>query len=466
MTDGRVHQAEREAADLRQYARNIMVDFTQMKSFSDDPLILTEGKGCRVRDVDGQWYWDGLAGTFCMSLGHGNERVVEAGSRQLARLAMAAPTLATSDRSLELTKILLDLLPERYTHLKWSGGGSEAIEVAIKMARQYEKQAGDPRKYKILSHYRAYHGVTGQALAATGWPHIRNPYEPLPGGFVHLHTPDSYRPPFNVPADEVGPTYARLVEETVLLEGPETIAALITEPILMSAGVVVPPRQYLPQLREICDRYGILLIFDEIITGFGRTGELFASQLFGAWPDILVLGKGISGGYAPLSATVVTEQIASAFWGEDDANVHYQGGHTYAGNPFACAIGIAAIAETLERGLVANARARGLQALDRLRTLQERVPSIGDVRGEGLLLGLEFVRDRDTKERFASSERIGIRIRDAARQRGLLVRTSHWMAVIAPPLTITEAELGEVLDRFEDAVIEVLDSAAVPAGVR
>ena len=270
---------------------------------------------------------------------------------------------------------LLGLLPSKFTHLKWGSSGSEAVEAAMKMARQYHRQAGDPRKYKVLSHYRAYHGATGLALAAGGWRAHRTPYEPLPAGFVHLHTPDPYRPPFSVDESEIGATYARLAEEVIELEGPETIAALITEPILTSAGIIIPPADYLPALRGLCDKYDILLIFDEIITGFGRVGRLFASELSSTWPDILVLGKGITGGYAPLSATVITERMADAFWGPP--GVEFAAGHTYAGNPFACAVGLAALQETLERGLVANSAERGDEALARLHALEKRVPAIG-----------------------------------------------------------------------------------------
>jgi adenosylmethionine-8-amino-7-oxononanoate aminotransferase len=436
-----------------------MIDFTQMKSFSEDPLILTEGDGIRVRDVEGRWYIDGLSGTFCLSLGHGNARIVEAATKQLSRLALAAPTMATSDRSLELARELLGLLPPQYTTLKWGSGGSEAIEAAIKMARQFHRQAGDPRKYKVLSHYRGYHGVTGQALAASGWRASKSPYEPLATGFVHLHTPDPYRPPFDVDPAEVAATYVRLVEEVIELEGPETIAALITEPILMTAGVVIPPHGYLPALRALCDRHDILLVFDEIITGFGRIGHLFASELFSTWPDILVLGKGLTAGYAALSATVITDRLAQAFWGSP--GLEFAAGHTYAGNPVACAVGLAALEELRERELVTNAAARGEQALDRLRSLQARVPGIGDVRGQGLLLGLEFVRDPDTKDRFPAAENVGISVREAARRRGLLLRASHWMAVLAPPLTTTAAELDEMLDILGEALTEVLSPLAV-----
>ena len=442
-----------------------MIDFTQMQAFSEDPLVLTEGDGIRVRDVDGRWYIDGLSGTFCMSLGHGNARVVEAASNQLSRLALAAPTIATSDRSLELAQELLALLPSRYTTLKWGSGGSEAIEAAIKMARQFHRQAGDPRKYKVLSHYRGYHGVTGHALAASGWRASKSPYEPLAAGFVHLHTPDPYRPPFEVDPEEVAGTYVRLVEQVIELEGPETIAALVTEPILMTAGVVIPPHGYLPALRELCDRHDIVLIFDEIITGFGRTGHLFASELFSTWPDILVFGKGLTGGYVALSATVLTDRLAQAFWGAPGQE--FAAGHTYAGNPVACAAGLAALAELRERDLVVNAATRGEQGLRRLQSFQARVPGIGDVRGQGLLFGVEFVRDSGTKEQFPAAENVGVKVREAARRKGLLLRASHWMAVLAPPLTITAEELDELLEIFEGAVTEVVGPlVATPQPVR
>lgn len=291
-----------------------MVDFVQMKEFAADPLILAEGEGVRVRDVDGRTYYDGLSGTFCLSLGHGNEELAAAGAAQLSRLALAAPTMATSDRSLELAKRLLELLPSQFTHLKWGCSGSDSVEAAIKMGRQYHRQLGDPRKYKTISHYRAYHGVTGQALAASGWPWARAPYEPLAAGFLHVHAPDAYRPPFDTDPAEIGRTYARLVEDVIVHEAPETISSFITEPILMSGGVIVPPRDYLPRIRELCDAHDIVLIFDEMITGFGRTGKPFGADLFETWPDILVLGKGMTGGYAALSAAVMTERLAEAFW--------------------------------------------------------------------------------------------------------------------------------------------------------
>jgi adenosylmethionine-8-amino-7-oxononanoate aminotransferase len=450
--------ADRDALDL---AGNIMVDFMPMKAFADHPLILAEGYGVRVRDVHGKEYLDGISGTFCLSLGHGNEALIQAATRQIGRLAMAAPTLAANDRSLEAAKLLLSILPPQFTNLKWGGGGSEANEQAIKMARQYHKQAGNPRKFKVLSHYRGFHGVTGFALAATGWPHMKAQYEPMPGGFVHLHTPDPLRPPFPATPEQAGEIYARLVEETINLEGPETIAAFISEPVLMSAGVVVPPVNYMHKLRELCDRYDIILILDEIITGFGRIGRLFAAEHFGIWPDIMVLGKGISGAYAPLSATVITERLANAFWG--DAPVHFQAGHTFAGNPVSCAVGIAAMTEITHKRLWENSYALGLRARERLTAMKSRYPEIGLVRGEGLLFGVEFVRDARTRERFSADTAFGIRVRDRAIARGLLSRASHWMLALAPPLTTTEAELDDMLDILDASIADVLASKDIRA---
>ncbi len=445
---------------MKELARHVMIDFLPMKEFADDPLVLTEGRGIYVTDVDGRRYIDGLSGTFCVNLGHGNRRLAEAASRQIERLALACPTLGTSDRALELVKLLLDISPPQYTTVKLLSGGSEVTEAAIKMARQYHKQTGRGTKYKVLSHYRAYHGATGHALAAGGWPGWRVPYEPLPGGFIHLHTPDPYRAPFPGGPADVGATFARLLEEVVALEGPDTIAAFITEPIMTSAGVVVPPRDYLPRVREICDRHDIVLIFDEIITGFGRTGKLFAAEHWGAWPDIFCLGKGMSGGYAPLSANLLTTRIGQTFWGSAVEQVQFHAGHTYGGNPVASAVGLAAIRQILDEGIVENARARGVQAIARLRALQARRPVIGDVRGEGLLIGVEFVRDPASRERFPAEVNFGIRVREAARRRGLLLRASHWMVALAPPLTITAAEVDEMLDILEASLEEVLGAAA------
>ena len=299
---------------MKELARHIMVDFLPMKEFAENPLILTEGQGIHVIDVDGRRFIDGLSGTFCVNLGHGNKRLAEAASRQIARLALAAPTLGTSDRALELVKLLLEITPPQYTTVKFFSGGSEVTEAAIKMARQYHKQAG--HGHEVQDHL-ALPRLPRRA-PATPWPPAagragacRTSRFP-PGSSTSTPRIRTARRSPAAPST-LGATYARLLEEVIQLEGPETIAAFIAEPIMLSAGVEVPPRDYLPRLRELCDRYDILLIYDEIITGFGRTGKLFAAEHWNAWPDILCVGKGISGGYAPLSANLLTTKIGQVF---------------------------------------------------------------------------------------------------------------------------------------------------------
>jgi adenosylmethionine-8-amino-7-oxononanoate aminotransferase len=455
MTDTAERMSERS---MREMARHLIVDFLPMKSFAENPLIFSEGKGIYVTTVDGRRFIDGLSGAFAVNLGYGNSKLAEAAAEQARRLPLAFPTLATSDRALELAKLVLDITPPQYTTVKFMSGGSEVTEAAIRMARQYHKQTGSPGKFKVLSHYKSYHGATGYALAAGGWPSWRVPYEPLPGGFVHLHPPATYQAPVTGAPQVLGATYARLVEDVITLEGPQTIAALITEPILMSAGVVIPPKNYLPRLRALCDHYNILLIYDEVITGFGRSGKLFAAEHWDAWPDIFCFGKGMTGAYAALSCLAIVDRVAQAFSGEDAANVHFQAGHTFGGNPIAAAVAQAAIRQILDDGIIENSRARGAQMQARLRELQNRTAVIGDIRGEGLIVGAEFVRHPETRESFPEAAKFGIRIREAARRRGLLLRASHWMIAFGPPLITSAAEVDTIIDIFEASFNEALAS--------
>jgi len=312
----------------------------------------------------------------------------------------------------------------------------------------------------VLSHYRGYHGGTGHALAASGSPGWRSVYEPFAPGFIHVHPPFTYAARFGLDGEALAAATAALLEETIVLEGPETIAAFITEPIMLSAGVRVPPRGYLERVRAICDRYDILLIFDEIITGFGRTGHLFASNLFGVSPDLLCFGKGVSGGYAPLSGVLIQERVARTFWGDVDENVQFRAGHTYAGNPVACAVGLAAVSELLERGLVDNARRMGERLLGGLAALVEKHKCIVEVRGEGLLLAVEFAQDRVTREPFPESLKFGSRVHKAARKRGLLIREGPNFVVVAPPLVVTEAEVDEIVDLMDHAIADAVATTA------
>ncbi|TAK25465.1 MAG: aspartate aminotransferase family protein [Chloroflexota bacterium] len=440
--------------DPRPSVRRSMLDFVQMRDFERDPLVIERGDGVRVWDTDGTAYIDGLSGIFVVNMGHGRREIIDAVSAQLGKIAFA-PQMAMSPPEIELAERLVAISPPSFSQVKFHSGGSEATEAAIKMARQYHRQTGNPGKYKIVSHYRGYHGATGHALAATGWPHLRAAFEPFAAGFVRVHTPDPYRPiAGGTTLDEIGVAYARLVDETIALEGPSTVAAIIVEPIMMSAGIIVPPPGYLAALRRIADTFDVLLIFDEIITGFGRTGKLFCREHSGVLPDLFCVGKGVSGGYAPLSAVVLSERVADAFWG--DPGAQFQAGHTFAGNPVACAAGLAAIDVLLSCGVLENGAAVGQYAKERMRSMAERHPSIGDVRGEGMFLGFEFVTDRSTRARFPDSVTFGQRVQAEARRRGLLVRAGGWFLAVGPPLTITRSEMDEMLDIL-DASISVVE---------
>lgn len=411
----------------------LMVDFVQMKGFGDDPLILEKGEGIRVTDVFGKSYIDGLSGVFTVNLGHGIAELADIAAAQARQIAFTAPTMATNPRAIELADLLIGITPAQYTTVKFFSGGSEATEAAIKLARQHWQQAGQPRKFKIISRYRAYHGGTGFAMAASAQSEWISKFEPFAPGFIHVTPPARPGCAACRRTDACTLACLDLIEEAIVNEHPDTVAAVIAEPIMLSAGVHVPHPDYFPGLRALCDRYGVLLIFDEIITGFGRTGRLFAAERVGAWPDIIACGKGISGGYAPLSAILIADNVAGSFWGDPAAGVQFWAGHTFGGNPVACAVGTAAVRYLLDHDLIANADIVGDYLTDRLTELAATHPAIAEIRGVGMLRGVAF------------HEPIGKAVYQAARQRGLLLRPGGDWVGVAPPLSTTRAEADEIV---------------------
>jgi len=440
---------------------SLFLDFMQMQEFAKDPMIFAEARDGRLITADGREFIDGLSGVFVTSLGQGNQTVINAMTEQLKRLAFAPPLHGTTPPALELTQMLLNLAPEGVTAVKLLSGGSEATEAAMKMTRQYHRQTGNPRKYKFISRYGAYHGATMGALSAGGGRERKAVFEPLGVGFIHVHPPYCYRCPFDQRYPSCGRTCVELIERTIEAEAPETVAGVIVEPISISAaGFMVPPPDYLKRLREICDRHNVVLIYDEIITGFGRLGTMFASEYFGAAPDITCCGKGMSGGYAPLAAILIRDKIAKAFYGDDEEFVQFHHGHTFGGNPVACAAGVAVLNEYLERDVVGNAKRQGELLRRRLVELAERFPIIGDVRGAGLLQGIEFVKDKATATRFAPTVKPGKLVEREARQRGLLLRCGNDFAAFAPPLTVTASEIDQMAKLLGDSIAAASASLA------
>src|SRR5947209_7212525 len=341
-----------------QFLRHIFVR-DQMAEWTKQPLVMARADGVHYWDVEGKRYLDALSGIYVVSVGHNNRRVIDAIHRQLDTLAFSPVMHGTNPVAVQLATLLAELAPGDLSAVKFQCGGSEVVESAIKLARQYHKLTGNPGKYKVIGRYQSWHGATMGGLSAAGLKSRKTVNEPLAPGFLHVFPPTCYRCPFGKTYPTCGITCATLVNDVIEMEDPSTVAAVIVEPIGHTGGIIDPPPEYLPILREVCDRHNVLLIFDEIITGIGRTGSMFAAETFGVVPDVLCVGKGLGGGYAPLSALICRRPIAEAFWGPSHENPGFVEGHTFEGNPISCAAGLAVLREIMEHDLCGNARVQG-----------------------------------------------------------------------------------------------------------
>ncbi len=442
-----------------QFLRHIFVR-DQMAEWSKSPLVMAKADGVHYWDVSGKRYLDALSGIYVVSVGHNNRRVIDAIRAQFDTLTFSPPMHGTNPVAVQLATLLAELAPGDLDAVKFQCGGSEVTEAAIKLARQYHKLTGNPGKYKIISRYLSWHGSTLGSLSASGLKSRKTVNEPLAPGFLHVFPPTCYRCPFGKSYPDCGITCATLIESVVEMEDAATVAAIMVEPIGHTGGIIDPPPEYLPILRDICDRHNILLIFDEIITGIGRTGHLFAAETFGVTPDVLCTAKGLSGGYAPLSAMICRRGLADAFWGPLAENPGFVEGHTFEGNPISCAAGIAVLREILERDLCANARTQGERLRRGFEALAAKYGVIGDIRGKGLLQGVEFVRDVRTKTAFPAATAFGVQVGRRALANGLLCRFDpHWLA-LGPPLIVTAAQIDEMLAILDRSLGEVLDRSA------
>jgi len=450
--------------DLIPYARTTEERFLrqifvrdQMAEWSKDPLIMARADGMYYWDTAGKRYLDALSGIYVVSVGHNNRRVIDAMHRQLDELHFSPPMHGTNPVAVQLANRLAELAPGDLSAVKFECGGAEVTEAAIKLARQYHKLTGGPGKYKIISRYQSWHGSTMGSLSASGLASRKTVNEPLAPGFVHVFPPTCYRCPFDKTYPDCGITCAKLIGDTIVMEDPDTVAAVIVEPIGHTGGIIDPPDEYLPLLREICDRHNVLLIFDEIITGTGRTGRMFAAETFGVQPDVVCIGKGLAGGYAPLSAMICRRAIADVFWGPIETNPGFVEGHTFEGHPVACAAGLAVLSEIHERDLLANTRKQGQRLRDGLQRLADKHGVIGDIRGKGLLQGIELVRDVATRERFDPP--LGVRVGRRALANGLLCRFDpHWIA-LGPPLVSQDEHIDEMLTLLDQSLEQSLANA-------
>ncbi|MBS0262222.1 MAG: aspartate aminotransferase family protein [Planctomycetes bacterium] len=438
-----------------QYLRQIFVR-DQMAEWSKNPLVMERADGVFYWDVNGKRYFDGISGIYTTAVGHNNRRVIEAIRQQLDRLHFSPPMHGTNPVAVQLANLLAEVSPGDLSVVKFECGGSEVTEAAIKLARQYHRLTGNPGKYKIISRYQSWHGSTMGSLAASGLKSRKTVNEPLPAGFIKIFPPTCYRCPFGQTYPSCQITCANIVDKVLDMEDPSTVAAIMVEPIGHTGGVIDPPEEYLRTLREICDRHNILLIFDEIITGVGRTGQMFAAQTFGVTPDVICTGKGLSGGYIPLSAMITSKKIADAFWGPIDKNPGFVEGHTWEGGPVACAGGIAIIQEILERDLLRNSREQGARLRAGFERLAKKHGVIGDIRGKGLFQAMEFVTDVTTKAQFPAKPGFGVRVGKRALEQGLLCRFDpHWIA-FGPALIVTAEQIDEMLAILDRCIGETL----------
>ncbi len=445
-------------ADLSRYAspellQHIVLDLRQMKSFLEAPLVMARAEGIWYWDIHGKRYLDGISGIFVVNVGHANPRVRAALHRQLDTLCFAPPLHATNVPAIELANLVASINPGDLNTVKLFSGGSEATEAAMKLARQYHRQTGHPTKYKIVSLYKGYHGSTMGALSASGTTRRKAVFEPTLPGFIHVMPPVPHRCSGDPACPDCLIGSVEQFDRVIELEGPETVAAVIIEPISNTGGITTPPATYFPRLREICDRHNVLLIFDEIITGFGRTGQMFAAQTFDVLPDVLCMAKGMGSGYGPLAGIAFRDHIAAAFWGDDEAGVEFSHGQTFGGNPLSSAAGVAAIQEILDRDLCANARAVGDYLRGRMAELDD-LDVITDIRGKGLLIGLGLAQSAEARVPFDPALRFGQRVGQRALQHGLIVRADPDWIALAPPLTITRAEADQLFDLFAQSLRE------------
>jgi taurine--2-oxoglutarate transaminase len=410
------------------------------------PLAVAGAEGRYFWDYDGNRYLDFASQLVNVSIGHQHPKVVAAIKEQADKLCTIGPPMAHEARS-ELARLLAEVTPGELTMSFFTNGGAEANENAVKLARWYTG------RHKVIARYRSYHGATAGAITLTGDPR-RWPAEPGIPGVVRMLDPYTYRCPAGHPDPCPVCSGAPHLEEILQYEGPDTVAAVIMETIVGTNGVIVPPDGYLQSIREVCDRHGIVLIFDEVMAGFGRSGRWFACEHWDVVPDILTLAKGINSGYVPLGAMVVGEGLAD--WVQDK---YFAGGLTYSGHVLACASAVASIEAFREEGIVENSAAMGDVLAEELPRLAERHPSIGDVRGKGLFWGVELVRDRKTREPLVPFNSAGeaaapvARMAKAAMDRGLYLFV-HWNVVmIAPPLTITREELDEGLGVLDEVLV-------------
>lgn len=416
-------------------------------SLNNPPTIVTEAEGTRISDVDGHQVVDAVGGLWNVNLGYSCEPVKAAIANQLDRLPYYSIFRGTSnDCVIELGDMLQDFFaPDGLTRAFYTSGGSDSVETALRLARQYHKIKGQESRTKYLSLKKGYHGTHFGGASVNGNVNFRTAYEPLMPGCFHIPAPYTYRNPFNeTDPERLAQLCLQALEDEIAFQGANTIAALIMEPILGAGGVIPPHESFMPGVRKICDQHGILLIADEVITAFGRTGSWTGSRHWGVKPDFMCTAKAITNGYFPFGAVMIADHVVEVFEGDTEGKAAIGHGYTYSGHPVGAAAAIACVTETLRLNVKDNAAARGQQLFEGLQKLYDEFDEIGDVRGgHGLMCALELVSDRTTKKPIDKAT--PVKLQKAAYESGAMIRVSGPNVILSPPLVLTAKDVDTIL---------------------
>ncbi|CAB4871937.1 MAG: aspartate aminotransferase family protein [Actinobacteria bacterium] len=437
--------AVRTGEELQELAkRHLWLHFARMGSYKDaDMPIIVRGEGCHVWDEKGNKYFDGLSALFCVNIGHGRADVAQAGADQAKELGFFTNWTYAHPPSIELAARIASLAPGDLNRVFFTSGGSEAVESALKLSRQYHKLTGNPNKTKVIAREIAYHGTTLGALSATGIPNLREPFEPLTPGGCHVPNTNLYRLPEHMDPMDLAEAVAHRIE----FEGPDTVGAVIMEPVQNAGGCFTPPEGYFQRIREICDHYNVLMISDEVICSWGRLGEYFGAEKYNYQPDMITTAKGITSAYAPMGAVIASDRIAEPFL---EGNASFLHGLTFGGHPMAAAIALANLDVFEDENILDNVRKNEPVLRAALEGLMD-IPIVGDVRGAGYFMAVELVRDQKTKETFNDEE-----CEDLLRgflspelyRRGLICRADDRgdpVIQLSPPLIAGPDEFAEIV---------------------
>jgi adenosylmethionine-8-amino-7-oxononanoate aminotransferase len=458
--------AERSAAELSELARrHLWMHFSRLGAYGDghDVPVIARGDGCWVWDTHGKRYLDGLSGLFTVQLGHGRPDLAAAAARQAETLEYFPIWTYAHPPAIELAARVASLAPGDLDRVFFTTSGSEAVESAWKLARQYFQAIGQGTRHKVIARRYAYHGTTMGALSITGVPAIRAPFEPLTPGGVHVANTNRYR--HALAGDEKAFMLAvtDAIEDAILFEGPETVAAVFLEPVQNTGGCIVPPEGYFTRVREICDRYGVLLVSDEVICAYGRLGEWFGAERYDYIPDMITCAKGLTSGYSPLGAVICSERLAEPFLEPGASFLH---GITFGGHPVSCAVGLANLDAFVDEDVLEHVRANESGFRERMEGLRD-IPVVGDVRGAGYFLAVELVRDQESKQTFTDGECedllrgfLSPRLYDA----GLICRADDRadpVVQLSPPLVAGDAELDEIESTLRTVLSEASEKFCV-----